>query len=439
MWRVSACSAIRQYCTTKYWHSHDRFDACVASFGTPSRARRSLEYDEETLRIEFCNNPNLQSLDLASNNLESAGLTELTPALYRNTSIKVLDLSDNYLNDMESAELLREIIRRTKTINTLYLSGNAFGPFAGAVDCIAEGLGSNSTLLTIDLSSCCLMDDAVATPLGSRNTTLQKLSLKDNYITSADVGVLFEMMEHNSRITDLDLRYNGLIGNEGAILLAGYLGNNSLANLTCLSLSNCGIEDDGFIALMSALQQNTSLLQLDLRYYHAISERAFLGLAESLPETKVLQQVDLSWCTGFASAMPLLLSGVRKNTSLFRIQLAHCVPSSVPPTPEDTTKCAGGWMQEMERLGYRNRFSPLIRAPAESLPPRGIWPHALVNTLARVATLPDVIFEVLPSKPSLVPSEDREGDEEVAEDTGVPKERKHGDEVAEDTEETLAR
>jgi hypothetical protein len=80
-------------------------------------------------------------------------------------------------------------------------------------------------------------------------------------------------------------------------------------------------------------------------------------------------------------------------------------------------------MQEMEYLGYRNRFRPLIRAPEESLPPCGIWPHAL----ARVASLPaDVIFRVLCSKPSLVPSEDTEGEEEAAEDTGVPKKRKCG-------------
>jgi hypothetical protein len=82
-------------------------------------------------------------------------------------------------------------------------------------------------------------------------------------------------------------------------------------------------------------------------------------------------------------------------------------------------------MQEMERFGYRNHFLSLIRAPTERLPPRGIWPHAL----ARVASVPDVIFEVLRSKPKLVPSEDTE-DEEAAEDTGVPKKRKHGDEGA---------
>jgi hypothetical protein len=79
-------------------------------------------------------------------------------------------------------------------------------------------------------------------------------------------------------------------------------------------------------------------------------------------------------------------------------------------------------MQEEERLGYRNRFLPLIRAPIERLPPRGVWHHAL----ARVAIHPDVIFEVLRSKPSLVPSESTDG-KEAAKDAGVPTKRMHGD------------
>jgi hypothetical protein len=43
------------------------------------------------------------------------------------------------------------------------------------------------------------------------------------------------------------------------------LGNNALPNVTRLSLSYCGIGDDGFIALVSASEQNISLLHLDLR------------------------------------------------------------------------------------------------------------------------------------------------------------------------------
>jgi hypothetical protein len=201
------------------------------------------------------------------------------------------------------------------------------------------------------------------------------------------------------------------------------LGNNALPNLTRLSLSDCDIGDDGFMALVSALEQNNSLLHLDLRYNHDVSERAFLVLAESLPEIKLLQRVDCDWGTGLASAMPLVLAGLRKNTSLLRFHVVQWAPCLVPPLPQEAARYAGGWMQEMELLGYRNCFLPLIRAPKERLPPRGIWPYALT----RAAALPDVLFEVLRSKPNLVPCEEDTEGKEAAEDTGIPKKRKRGD------------
>jgi hypothetical protein len=368
------------------------------------------------LRLALCSMPSLQSLDLACSGLNSVGLAELAPAFYRNTSMKLLDISFNGVADTESASILRNILRRNKTMTALDLGGNRFGLTAGAFDYIADGLGSNSTLLKIDLSYCHLRDNgvsALAQTLGSRNTTLQNLVLGYNSITSAGVGLLLETMEYNCHITDLDLRYNP-IRDEGASLLARYLGNNTLPNLTSLSLFNCRIHDDGFIALVTALEQNTSLLQLDLRNSYGHSERVFLALAESLPEIRFLQRFDTVWCAGLVLAMPLLLAGLRKNTSLFRFHVAYCEPY--------TARSAGGWMQEMECLGYRNRFLPLLRAPKERLPPRGVWPLAL----ARVAILPDVIFEVLRSKPNLVLSEDTEG-KEAAEDTGVLMKRKRGD------------
>jgi hypothetical protein len=126
-----------------------------------------------------------------------------------------------------------------------------------------------------------------------------------------------------------------------ASLLARSLGNNALPNLTRLYISYCGTDDDGIIALISALEQNIPLLHLDLRDNYNASERVVLALAESLPGIKVLQRLDLSW--------------------------------------------------------------------------------------RRVATFPDVIFEVLRSKPNLIPSEDT-GGKEAAKDTGVTKKRKCGDE-----------
>ncbi len=156
---------------------------------------------------------------------------------------------------MVSPELLRASIRCSKSITALTLSSNAFGQTTGAVECIADGLGSNSTLTEIDLSSCALRDDGLsilARILGSRNTTLQKLKLGWNGITSTGIGVLVEMMEQNSHhIPDLDLSSNP-IGHEGPI--ARSLGSNTLPNLICLSLHGCSIGNDGFIELVSALE-----------------------------------------------------------------------------------------------------------------------------------------------------------------------------------------
>jgi Ran GTPase-activating protein (RanGAP) involved in mRNA processing and transport len=319
--------------------------------------------DARLIRLALCNIPSLQSLALTEGTLGTAELAELAPALYHNTSIKVLDMSGNNLFEMESAEIFRDILRSNKTMTALNLSWSNFGETTGAAECIADGLGSNSTLLKIDLSGCALGDGDVSTlaqRLVSQNTTLRKLTLSHNSITSTGVGVLLEAMEHSRHhITDLDLSRNP-IRNEGTSLLARSLGNNALPNLTRLSLSDCEFDVDALITLVSALEQNTSLRQLDLHQYHGLSHRAFLALAESLPEIKVLQQVDFRWCTGLASAMPSLLAGLRKNTSLFRFHVAGCAPSSVPPTTEETARCAGGWMQEMKWLGYRNRFLPLI-------------------------------------------------------------------------------
>jgi hypothetical protein len=343
------------------------------------------------------NTPFLQSLDLTGDDLGSAGLEELAPALYHNTSIKELNLSSNRLDNMESAELLRGILRSNKAITVLNLSWNCFRETIGAVECIADGLGSNSTLLKIDLTRCSLEDggvSALAQTLGSRNTTLQKLALGDTIITSTGVRML---LYKSHQITDLNLELNP-IENRGATLLAVALGKNALPNLTRLSLSYCEIDDAGFIALVSSLKQNTSLLQLGLSGNRGVSERSFLALAESLPKIKVLQGIELNWCTGLASAMPLLLAGLRKNTSVFRFHVTGCAPSSVPPTSAETARYAGGWMQEMERLGYRNRCLSVIRAPKERLPPRGVLSHAL----AKIATFHDAIFEVLRSEPSLV-------------------------------------
>jgi Ran GTPase-activating protein (RanGAP) involved in mRNA processing and transport len=346
----------------------------------------------QQLKSMLQRNTALESLDLESSDLGSAGLVEIAQVLYRNKSIKNLDLNDNGLDNIESANALRELIRRNKTITSLHLAHNSFGEILAAVRIIADGVRRNTALQQLDLS-CCGLDDqgisVLANALASRNASILKLNLNGNEITSVGVRALVdENVEAVKTLTLLYLSANP-IKREGATILADSLGRNAMPSLKRLDLVCCQIGIDGFVALVSALEQNTTLQILDLKYNYCF-ERGFLALAESLPKMKGLLQMNISASAGFQSTTePLLLEGFRKNTSLVKVTM---------------NACYGHWdfLQEIKVLGHRNRFTPLLKAsnsdPPGNSPQLGIWSRAL----ATAARKPDVLFHVLRNKPKLV-------------------------------------
>jgi Ran GTPase-activating protein (RanGAP) involved in mRNA processing and transport len=345
-------------------------------------------------------NTALQYLNLRSSALGIAGLVEIAPVLYGNTSIKTLDLSNNGLDDIESTNVLRELLRRNKTIASLCIGGNAFGRDIAAVRSIFEGLRSNTALQHLDLIYCQLGDQDIsvlANALAARNAGTLELDLHCNGITSVGVRALVDdNVEAMKTVTKLCLSGN-LIRSEGATILADALGHYAMPNLKELRLGSCGIDDDGCMALVSALEQNTSLRFLDLKG-NSFHKRGFMALAESLPIIKGLQQLDFTEMENFESILPLLLEGFRKNHSLVKvgIKIAGRVYEHVYAGD------AGEWSQELKFLGRRNRFTPLLKAsdPPDAFPKLGIWSRAL----AKVAAEPDLLFHVLHNKPKLVGS-----------------------------------
>jgi Ran GTPase-activating protein (RanGAP) involved in mRNA processing and transport len=357
------------------------------------------------LRTVLHKNQKLHSLDLTSKYFTSSDLAELGPALYEHPSIKTLNMSYNGVNDTntKSAEILATILRRNKTLTKLVMYGSRFGGASAAptfIRCIADGLSSNTSLQEFVLANCQLGDEGVnllAQGLSSRNKSLQKLDLGNNGISSVGIRALVDaIMERDSRLTEIDLSENA-IGSEGATFLADALGSNAVPHLTRLRLRWCNFGDDGLVEFVSALERNQTMLELDLLWNDDFTERGYLALANSLPNIKAVQRIDLSWCTGLASAMPSVLEGLQKNTSLWRLHISNWAPDEFPPTAEESSKCTGGWIQEMQYVGYRNSFLPLVRAPAGNPALLGIWSHSL----AKVATLPDVLFHVLCAKPDL--------------------------------------
>jgi Ran GTPase-activating protein (RanGAP) involved in mRNA processing and transport len=378
------------------------------------------------LQIVLRNLKHLQTLVLQNNSLGSAHLAEIAAALEQHMSIKTLDLSVNNFGDMDSAVILRNIIHVNKTIAKLDLSYNSFGRRPEAMRCIAMGLRRSVTLLQVNLAGCQLGNQGVsilAETLFSRDGGLQKLSLGDTNISFTSFRPLVDaMIEHESQITHLAL-LGFSIGDEGASYLANALADNALPHLICLS--GGGFGDDGLVNLASALETNQSLSELDLSWFDMgsvlelilngralvsrvrFSERGFLALANSLPEIRKLKRIHFKWCPGLLSAMPSLVEGLRDNTSVVQFNITKITDNTLfgddpyfPLTEQDTAKYDGGWMKEIQYLGFRNRFISMIRVPLESAPPLGLWAPAL----AKVSKLPGVLFYVLRSKAALVPS-----------------------------------
>jgi Ran GTPase-activating protein (RanGAP) involved in mRNA processing and transport len=259
----------------------------------------------QQLKSMLRQNTTLESLDLTSSNLRSAGLVEIAPVLYRNTSIKALDLTNNGLHDIESTNVLRELIHRNKTITSLCIADNTLGRNAAAVWSIAEGVRINATLQQLDLSSCGLDDQGIsvlAATLATRNDSLREHDLGNNAITSVGVRALVDgSIGAVKTLTKLCLDSNR-IRSEGATILAAALGRDAIPSLKLLDMGWCGIYADGGMALVSAMDQNTSLQILDLQR-NRFRERGFVALAETLPNINGLERINLTAYAGFQSTI----------------------------------------------------------------------------------------------------------------------------------------
>jgi Ran GTPase-activating protein (RanGAP) involved in mRNA processing and transport len=165
----------------------------------------------------------LQDLDLNGNYLGSAGFAEIVSALYRNTSIQDLNVSTNELDDLASANTLRELLCQNKTITRLNIDSNTFGSNVAAVRCIAHGFSDNTTLQELDLSFCELNDQSLsilAESLGQQKRSFIKLNLSANEITCSGLRALVNNATAAlSAVTHLDLSQNSVL-DEGASFLA---------------------------------------------------------------------------------------------------------------------------------------------------------------------------------------------------------------------------
>ena len=212
-------------------------------------------------------NKSVTKVELGDNNITDVGLTSFFDILSGNDVIKHINLSGNRIGMNGCKVLSRFLKEKTCRLKQLILSKNRLTD--RDVKCILEALCDNESLKLLDLSRNYLTGKSAGLLhqfLTNRNTNLQHLDLSWNTLKAKGCEKVIAGLQHDATLRTLKLSWNG-IQDEGAMLMSKFL--KDLEVLEELDLLGNGITDKGFSAITNALSsQNSSLkvVRLDQNY-----------------------------------------------------------------------------------------------------------------------------------------------------------------------------
>ena len=191
-----------------------------------------------------------------------------------------------------------------------------------------------TSLRALDISNQGLGDDFVVA-LGEvilRLPYLATVNMKNSRCTDVGVDAIVSRAGQLSRLVHLDLSDNE-IGAKSAISLRNFL-NSHKCTLRELVVSNADVDDDECNQLMSALQINKSLTELDLsRNLIGASENLNVvkpdlvtggeAVAEMLRTNETLKVLNLSWNAIRGDSAIDLATSLRDNQTLRKLILAY--------------------------------------------------------------------------------------------------------------------
>ena len=271
------------------------------------------------------------------NNITSEGWVLLFKALCNNTSLKKLDISGNNLR-VEGSVALAEMLSCNKSLTELNLRGCDITE--AELREIARGLLHNTSLKKLDISQNYMsfsrnkleMEGSVAlAEMLSCNKSLTELNLRGCDITEAELREIARGLLHNTSLKKLDISQNhtsfsrNKLGMEGSVALAEMLSCNK--SLTELNLRGCDITEAELREIARGLLHNTSLKKLDISQKYMRFSRNKLGiegsvpLAEMLSCNKSLTELNLWGYDIFGAGLRELARGLLQNTSLQTLTL----------------------------------------------------------------------------------------------------------------------
>jgi hypothetical protein len=226
---------------------------------------------------------------------------ELVTNLMTQEEVEVLNSSNNDVMQSVASALSSPHVR----VKTLRIRG---GLRVVGAQALCDSLVVNTSLKLLSFQVFerasergCVFEEGCMTALSrglSASKTLKKLYFHTCGLGVDDARVLAAVFQSHVTLEELYLNGNPLVGDEGAILLAGVLllhGNGILKKLT---LDNCGIGYSGAAEFGRVLEENCTLEMLCLNGNRLIGNKGAIAIARGLSHNKSLTRLELSFGCG---------------------------------------------------------------------------------------------------------------------------------------------
>eukprot|EP01028_Stygiella_incarcerata_P013897 TRINITY_DN858_c0_g1_i5.p1 TRINITY_DN858_c0_g1~~TRINITY_DN858_c0_g1_i5.p1 ORF type:complete len:470 (-),score=74.09 TRINITY_DN858_c0_g1_i5:904-2313(-) len=322
---------------------------------------------------------NMKELDVAHNEIEGNEAFEIARLLEHNSSIVALNLEYNCIPQEGIHAIIRsgvhlkdlnltanrvtnwgERLRARKTFETIscivFLNIENIEIDGQATEGLAIGIGRNSSLKTLILSSNGLMDKGIATLVKGfkvnqslenldvsfnniesggmsalsrvfqRHPSLRSLCMKGNRIGDKGIRGVARLLRGTVKLKSLDLSSNEITVN-GTLNMAGFLSDHP--HLEEFNIAGNCISDIGCSELVCSLEKNTILRVLTLSY-NAIKEIGMTRISALMHTNRSLASLVISYNEIGENGLRLLCESLHHDPFLRVLDLSGQSPKHCP-------------------------------------------------------------------------------------------------------------
>ena len=274
----------------------------------------------------------IQVLEIGENEIDDGCMKILVGALVKHSTVKALDLShQEFVTSVGWCTLSSYVSNQNCPLQRIDLSSNKIGD--EGIASLGNSLAINTALKMkyLDLSGCKSVTstgwNGFSTCLRTANPSLEGLKLDGCEINDQGAVAIATALSGNGSLKTLSLCRNKFVTSAGWIhCFQLLLASGSKSSLEELSLTSNSIDDDGVTLLANWLVSYTSLKVLDLSDIRAISAAGWVGFLRVLVDSHLaLEKLFLDGNNVDNDGVALLVNLLANTNTLMALDL-----SSIP-------------------------------------------------------------------------------------------------------------